>query len=78
MYLWEKGLNKTSSKQTICYNAKIQVYLPKEIQNSFVRTMLRARTFRVRRKSLRAHYAHAYERTCNFIRSRKGTFLLNG
>ena len=40
--------------------------------------MLRARTFRVRRKSLRAHYAHAYERTSNFIRSRKGKFLLNG
>ena len=29
---------------------------------------LRARTFHVRRKSLRARYTHAYERARNFLR----------
>ena len=31
--------------------------------------MLRAHTFRACLKSLRAHYAHAYERAHNFLRS---------
>ena len=30
--------------------------------------MLRARTFRTRRKSLRARNAHAYNHACNFFR----------
>ena len=69
VFAGKKGLNKTNSKQAITKrNSKLICSYD----------MLRARTFRVRRKSLRAHYAHAYERTRNFIRSRKGKFLLNG
>ena len=34
--------------------------------------MLRARTFRAPRKSLRGRYAHAYERAHNFLRPELG------
>ena len=49
-----------------CKNIGISIKRNSKVICSY--DMLRARTFRASRKSLRAHYVHTYERASNFLR----------